>query len=244
VAAADATTVRFKGSPERLTGLVPAPAAAPLDLEVRLVDLPAAFQSALPAYAQPLTAEPGGPALLRLALPSSTPPGTYTGTIRVGEIERSLAVEVEPLIRVRFNPVSLVLHGASGANVSAPFTLYNVGNSGFEVRRVYAFGVFDVDGLDDAFGHTFRTELRPGERRIDVFAEKLAEGHGGLVRVRIEKGSGTVPAGAVRELSAVFRLPERMWPGRSYAGTLPLNYARYGVRIDVAGTREKTPEAE
>jgi len=243
VAAAEATTVRFKGSPERLTGLAPAPAAGPLDLQVRL-DLPEPFQSVLPAYAQPLTAAPGAPALLRLALPSSTPPGTYTGTIRVGDIDRSVAVEVEPLIRIRFNPVSLVLHGAPGANISAPFNLYNVGNSEFDVLRVYAFGVFDVDGLDDAFGQTFRTKLRPGERRIDVFAEKLADGHGGLVRVRIEKGSGTVPAGAVREVRAVFRLPDRMRPGRSYAGTLPLNYARYGVRIDVAGTREKTPEAE
>src|SRR6266568_484588 len=79
VAAAEATTVRFKGSPERLTGLAPAPGAGPLDLQVRL-DLPEPFQSALPAYAQPLTGGPGAPALLRLALPSSTPPGTYTGT--------------------------------------------------------------------------------------------------------------------------------------------------------------------
>jgi len=173
--AGTAATVRFRGSPERLTGSAPLPSGGPLNLDVRL-DLPEELGGSAPVYAQPLAADIGALAWLRLSLPTSTPPGTYGGTIRLGERPHKVAVEVEPRLQLRFSPVGLVLRGAPGSAVSGGFTLFNTGNVAFEVRRIYAFGVFDVDGLDNAFGQTFRARMQPGERRIDRFAEALAEG--------------------------------------------------------------------
>lgn len=235
--------VRFRGSPERLTGSVALPSGSTLNLEVRL-DLPKELGGSVPVYAQPLAPDIGALAWLRLSLPTSTPPGTYAGTIRVGERPHQVAVEVEPRIQFRFSPAGLVLRGAPGSPVTSGFTLFNTGNVPFDVRRVYAFGVFDVDGLDNAFGQTFRARLEPGERRIDRFAEALAEGHGGLVRVRVLKGSGEVPPNTIREVEATFRLPDRLRPGRTYAGTLPMSYARYGVRIETSGQQREGEEAE
>ncbi len=241
--AAKAEPVRFRGSPERLTGAGPALTRGPLHLEVQL-NLPEELGGATAIYAQPLTPEIGSQSWLRLSLPTSTPPGTYTGTIRVGDVAREVSVEVEPRVQFRFSPVGLVLHGAPGATVAGSFTLFNIGNAAFEVRTAYAFGVFDVDGLDNAFGKAFRARLKPDERRVDRFAEALAEGHGGLVRVGIEKGAGQVLPNTVRDVEATFRLPDRMRPGRAYAGTLPLDYARYGVRIETTGARREADENE
>jgi hypothetical protein len=238
-----AATVRFRGSPERLTGSAPLPSGGPLNLDVRL-DLPEELGGSAPVYAQPLAANIGALAWLRLSLPTSTPPGTYAGTIRLGERPYKVAVEVEPRLQLRFSPVGLVLLGAPGSAVSGGFTLFNTGNVAFEVRRLYAFGVFDVDGLDNAFGQTFRARLQPGERRIDRFAEALGEGHGGLVRARIVKGAGEVPPNSIREVGATFRLPDRMRSGRAYAGTLPLDYARYGVRIETTDPQREEEKPE
>jgi hypothetical protein len=241
--AGTAATVRFRGSPERLTGSAPLPSGGPLSLEVRL-DLPKELGGSAPVYAQPLAADTGPMVWLRLALPTSTPPGTYAGTIRLGERPHKVAVEVEPRLQLRFSPVGLMLRGAPGSAVRGGFTLLNTGNVAFQVRTVYAFGVFDVDGLDNAFGQTFRARLGTGERRIDRFAEALTEGHGGLVRVKIVKGAGEVPPNSVREVEGSFRLPDRMRPGRVYGGTMPLNYARYGVRIETTGTEREQEEPE
>jgi len=184
---------------------------------------------------------------LRLSLPTTTPPGAYRGTIQVGDQEHVATFEVEPRLNLRMVPGSLLLQGRPGARVTAQLTLVNRGNIAFEVKRVHAFGVSELDGLERAFGQTFRAKLPAGERLIDRFANALAESHGGLVRVRIAKGAGNLAPGDARELEAVFKLPDRMRSGRAYAGTWPLGYVRYGVQIDTSNdvpSHEDEHEAE
>jgi hypothetical protein len=182
-----------------------------------------------------------------LSLPTTTLPGAYRGTIQVGDQKHVATFEVEPRLNLRLIPGSLLLRGRPGERVTAQLRLVNSGNVAVEVRQAYAFGVSEVDGLERAFGETFRAKLPPGERLIDHFANKLAEAHGGLVRVKIAKGAGSLAPADSRQLEAVFKLPDRMRPGRNYAGTWPLYYVRYGVQIDTANgltSQEDEHEAE
>jgi hypothetical protein len=169
---------------------------------------------------------------IRLSLPTTTLPGAYRGTIQVGDQKHLATFEVEPRRNLLLIPDGLVLSGRPGARVTAELTVVNSGNVAFEVRRAYALGVSDVDGLERAFGETFRAKVPAGERLIDHFASKLAEGHGGLVRIQIQKGAGSLAPAESRQLEAVFKLPDRMRPGRIYAGTWPLEHVRYGVQIE------------
>jgi hypothetical protein len=224
--------VHFRGWPDRLTGAVELPTSGPISLTVSL-DLPKrAAAPGGPFYAQPIDPPAGRESWLSLSLPTTTLPGAYRGTIQVGDQIHIATFEVEPRLYLRLIPGSLVVRGQAGARVTAQLTLVNLGNVAFEVRRVHAFGVSELDGLERAFGQTFRARLSPGERRIDRFADALAEAHGGLVRVQIAKGAGSVAPGDSRELTAMFKLPDRMHSGRDYAGTWPLGHVRYGVQID------------
>jgi hypothetical protein len=223
--------VHFRGSPDRMTGAVELPTSGPISLAVTL-DLPKQAAAPAPFYAQPMDPGVGKESWLRLSLPTTTLPGAYRGTIQVGDQTHVATFEVEPRLYLRMVPGSLVLQGRPGARVAAQLTLVNLGNVAFEVKRVHVFGISELDGLERAFGQTFRAKLPAGERRIDRFADALAEGHGGLVRVQIAKGAGSVAPGDSREVAAVFKLPDRMRSGRAYAGTWPLGHVRYGVQID------------
>ena len=238
--------VHFRGWPDRLTGAVELPTSGPISLAVKL-DLPKRGAAPGPLFAQPIDPPAGKDTWLSLSLPTTTLPGAYRGTIQVGDQTHIATFEVEPRLYMRLIPGSLLLRGQPGARVTAQLTLTNLGNVGFEVKRVHAFGVSELDGLERAFGQTFRAKLSPGERRIDRFADALAEAHGGLVRVQIEKGAGNVAPGDSRELTAVFKLPDRMRSGRDYAGTWPLGHVRYGVQIDTTSgvpSREHEDEHE
>ena len=226
-----AEAVHFRGWPDQLTGAIKLPASGPISLAVTL-DLPDESTPPPPVYGQPMGPPIGKETWIRLSLPMTTPAGTYRGTIQVGDQKHVATFEVEPRLNLRLIPDSLVLRGRPGARVTAQLTLVNSGNVAFEVRRAYALGVSDVDGLERAFGETFRAKLPAGERLIDHFANKLAEAHGGLVRVHVAKGAGSVAPAESRQLEAVFKLPDRMRPGRIYAGTWPLEHVRYGVQIE------------
>jgi len=196
------------------------------------LDRPDESTPPVPVYGQPVGPPIGKESWIRVSLPTTTPPGAHRGTIQVGDQKHAATFEVEPRLNLRLIPDSLVLSGRPGARVTAQLTLVNSGNVNFEVRRAYALGVSDVDGLERAFGETFRAKLPAGERLIDHFANKLAEAHGGLVRVQIAKGAGSLAPAESRQLEAVFKLPDRMRPGRIYAGTWPLDHVRYGVQIE------------
>jgi hypothetical protein len=241
-----AEAVHFRGWPDRLTGAVELPASGPISLAVTL-HLPDESAPSAPFYGQPMGPPIGKESWIRLSLPTTTPPGAYRGTIQVGEQKHVATFEVEPRLNLRLIPDILVLSGRPGARVTAQLTLVNSGNVAFEVRRAYALGVSDVDGLERAFGETFRAKVPAGERLIDHFANKLAEGHGGLVRVQIAKGAGSLAPAESRQLEAVFKLPDRMRPGRIYAGTWPLEHVRYGVQIETTNgvpSHEDEQEAE
>src|SRR5438132_109603 len=147
--------IRFRGWPDSLAGAVELPTAGPISLAVT-VDLPDETTAQSPFYAQPMDPPVGKESWLRLSLPTTTPPGAYRGTIQVGDQKHVAIFEVEPRVNLRMIPGSLLLRGKPGSRISAQLTLVNRGNINFEVKRAYAFGVSELDGVERAFGQTFR----------------------------------------------------------------------------------------
>jgi hypothetical protein len=169
--------------------------------------------------------------LVQMTLPPRTPPGRYRGTVEIAGEKREVVIEVEPEVELRLVPDQLSIHASPGDEAPAALTIANAGNVSVELRRAYAFGVFAAGGLERALHHAYTDDRPEGETRIDYLAERLAEEHGGLVRVRVEEGAGRLEPGHTREVLLRFQVPPRLRPGRTYTGTLPFCDIRYYVRL-------------
>jgi hypothetical protein len=170
--------------------------------------------------------------IMRLHLPRTTPPGEYRGQILVGDRERPVVIHVQAEIFFRIMPERLIFTGKAEDHVRFELTFLNLGNVPLEIADVYAFGVFDVGGTERAIGRMAQAEdgHDPG-RRIDVFAGAVADEHGGVVRVKVESGSGSLAPGATQDVAITIRVPERVKSGHTYWGTWPMYNNRYYVKI-------------
>ena len=190
----------------------------------------------LPLDASPL---PAGASYLRLSLPQTTPPGSYEGTIRLGEQEIPVVAEVESYASLQLAPTQLQLETVPGGETEAHVTALNDGNVGLEIGRAHAFGIFDVLGAERGIRAAFTADTDASERRLDRLIDELADSHGGLVRVQVAEGDGVLDPGAVRDLRVSFRFSDDLEPGHTYSGTWPLHTLRYYVRVAVAPAREQ-----
>jgi hypothetical protein len=228
-AASRSGALRFHGSPLALSAVADSvPTATPLSLHVTT---PLATVAAR-VHVKSVAAE--GPALLRVALPRSTPPGTYHGVVRVGDQERDVDVAVEPDPFLRFVPDRLTLVGAPEAHVPVTLTVVNLGNVAVALRASYAFGLYEAGSTDLAIGRAFGSEHKAAESRIDRLVDALAESYGGQLRVKVTHGAGDVTPGASREVRGTATLPSGVRAGVTYWGHWPMDYARYYVRVEVA----------
>lgn len=180
-----------------------------------------------------------GAARLRFVLPASTAPGTYTGSARIKDAEYPVVADVEARHYLVATPSRLSLEAAPGAEVAVEITLFNGGNVACHIDRAYAFGLFDVHGLERGIGAAFLAESGKGRDRIDRIAEGFAESHGGLVRVTAREGAGPLEPGEHRTLKLAFRFSDRLKEGRAYYGTLPLHNLRYYVQVRASGPARK-----
>lgn len=171
--------------------------------------------------------------VLRTFVPRATAPGRYEGTVTVDGVERTAIFQVEPEPFLRIVPDRLQLSAAAGERLTRRLTILNLGNVAVEVRGAYAFGLFDVGGVERAVARTIGGEGGEGGegRSADRFVGMLADEHGGMVRVRVEEGAGNVEPGETRDLTVAFHLPDRLRAGHTYWGTWPIEYLRYYVRV-------------
>jgi hypothetical protein len=204
------------------------PGLVPVQLEIPEVALPS------PLLASVAPSGIAEIARLVLSLPGATPPGRYEGAIRLSDRSHSLVVEVEPDLSIAVLPESLAARARPSEELNVDLTVLNQGNVSYDVRKVYAFPLADVIGIDRALSRTASSETKEGGRgRADRFADELASGRGGPVRVEVHRGVGAVMPREVREIKATLKLPGRLKLGRTYSGAWRLADAAFSVRIEV-----------
>src|SRR5688500_9664860 len=137
-AAKDGAPIRFTGRPNRLDAALPVavPAGAAPELQVDL-DVPDA-EPTVGYAARPRTDALG----LRLALPDSTPAGTYRGSVTIGEAKHPAVVEIHERRRVVVTPARIVLRLALPAREAATeLHVLNAGNAPLDLAAKQAFGL-------------------------------------------------------------------------------------------------------
>ncbi len=236
--------LRFRGPPGWLQALAPPTLAEPGSSPPGVIlKLPRKVASIAPL---PLSVSAVGEVGLSLAftLPETTPPGSYDGTVHVGEQKYPMVADVEADPNVVISPDQLELRVAPGAEEVVHLSVLNAGNVACEVGRADAFGLFDVAGAERGIRAALGGETRKGERRVDRLADELADAHGGLVRMQVREGSGTIEPGELRHLRVALRFSDRLQPGHTYSGAWRFHDLRYYVRVEVTGSTGPEKGAE
>ena len=231
--------LRFRGGPTRLAATLN---LSPSDSKTGSVEV--ILKDAVGRIAvRPITREDPSRSLLRLRLPRTTPPGTYEGTVRIGDTMMPFVAQIEPRPQLRFFPGRLIISAAAGAMVDSDLTLVNTGNVPVNIENTHTFCIFDGTGIDRAFFVALAEDKSKGEERINRLLDELADLHGGLVRLRVEQGVGEIAPGETRELHIVLRFSDRLRAGRRYSGVWQLSSANYSIKINVTEGRNPYEEA-
>jgi hypothetical protein len=209
---------RFRGAPSGVEALVPLQLEGTATTTLAL-DLKEAADARITPLA--LQAEPFGVGSTKLsfALPETTPPGTYEGAVQVGDERFPVTVEVAPQPDLDASPSAFTLSVAPGADAQIGLTLVNAGNVPVEIQRAYAFNLLERGGIEEAVHAALREPVQSGEERLARLMDFLSERHGGLVRVAVKSGAGTLVPGESRELQAALRFGSELRPGAIYSST-------------------------
>jgi len=236
---AEPTPVRFRGIPSSLTGIIPelTESASEISLTMRSVREPM-------DSVEFMVESDTDPRVLRLFLPSSVVPGTYSGVLSVDGAMRPAQVDVEAAPRLRVFPEQLRLTARPGETVPQRLTVLNDGNVTVRLRKVQAFGIILAGGIERALRRAYVTRLSVTQRRVDVIADSIASAHGGLVRMTLEEGAVSLQHGELREIGVTIRLPSELSLGAEYGGNWEVAGLVYPVIIHVPGADAEPLEDE
>ena len=171
---------------------------------------------------------------LRLKLDSSTPPGLYKAVVKSAD-KKSMPVEVhvEARTRITVTPALMALSGKSGDKVKILVMISNRGNTTVEIPTRDSLGIFDDKGIETAFASTYRQIGAEVNTLLGHFVGKLAEGHGGLLKLRIVKGHGSLQPGVNTTLEVEAQIPSKLKPGHHYHGVWRIASINYKISLAV-----------
>lgn len=230
---ARAPSLQFHGPPPIIEALAPTPLESHA-FGTLMLDAagPKAIATIAPLAVQAVPAGPGATRLM-VTLPVTTPPGSYTGSVQFDQERHPITLEVHPQTNLLIAPPYLKLSAPAGAELDVALTLVNAGNVDFELERVHAFNLLELNAVEETIHVALRYEPSAGERRLDRFVDELATRHGGLVRVAIEEGAGTIRPGVTRQVRALLRLPGELSAGASYSSTWRMGNLNLSVDVVV-----------
>jgi hypothetical protein len=229
--AENAAVLKLHGEPHRLALTSPALA----DHKTVAVDLPESLKQSLGSgeVKAEIRSWLGERGHLRLRLPRATPPGRYNASIRTDKTTVPVEIEVAPYRRLKAAPAGVTFAGKPGQDVSVSITFKNAGNSNIDIPERSHVGIYDDDGIETAFASAYRDEVQDPMEMIKAFVRKLREGHGGLLKLRIQ-GAGMLEPGHHRTMTVTGHLPESVKPGHAYHGVWTIEGLNYAVFVEVS----------
>ena len=237
--ASDAAPIRFTGRPNRLDAALPVAVTAGTAPELQVdLDVPDGTEPAVGYASRPGTTALG----LRLALPDSTPAGTYKGVVTIGDAKHPMVVEIQERRRVVVTPARVALTlSLPGREASTELHVLNAGNAPLDLAAKQAFGLFEDHGLDRSLARAWTDARARGVDRFGVLADELAASHGGPVRVRLAEGAGVLEPGESRIVNVVFEFQGELIAGRGYFGYWDVGGTVCTVRVRVIESGPEEP---
>jgi hypothetical protein len=177
-----------------------------------------------------------GPSI-KLRLDRTAPAGKYQAELRLSGKTVPVTLEIAPAPRLSVFPLSADFVGKAGSEPVLEISLANEGNVAIDLPERSIVGIFDDEGLEAAFAETYRQDTDDPVQLVGHWLRKLRDGYGGLLKLRIDSGSFSLPPGAERTIKVSAQLPESLKRGHSYHGIWEIGPVHY--RVTVAVQRDK-----
>jgi hypothetical protein len=182
---------------------------------------------------------------LRLRLDPATPPGRYEGQVRLGELTRTIAIDVLPDLRLQIRPDPLVIDVSAGLRPTAGIAVENRGNVALVIDLAGAYPLarevpVAPDRLETAaetgnsLGAIFDllTARRPAPALVPF----------GEVTISMPGGPERLLPGETRTIALALVLPEGLAPSARYHAFPPL-YAEEAHLVVVTAAKPPPPKA-
>lgn len=165
-----------------------------------------------------------GRAQLRLRLDPATPPGRYEGQVRLGDLARSVAIEVLPEAKLQIRPAAFVVDAAKGREQVVVAAFENRGNVALtiDVRGAYPLAVEHAAASD-------RLESEAAENPLAAVMDRLLERTPrpalesfGELELAMPGGPRPLEPGGAVTIEIAVRLPARLAATARYHAFVPV----------------------
>ena len=219
----------FYGPPGRLCGTLRLhnPSPEKLKLSPIAVDLPQLRGSArqplshLPVLARVYPYQQAQvPAILNVD--PSTPPGTYEGSLQVGERQQRMRVHITENIDLRVQPTSVSIYTEGELVFKREFIAENAGNVPLRIGDECTVPLGDAAELIAAVRQGLRGACEASQTDDVIKAILCAWSQQQVGTLSVTREDGTLQPGETRPINVTFKLPENLQPYRRYAVDLPV----------------------
>jgi hypothetical protein len=223
--------IRFRGAPAKVEAFLP----VRHDFSIEGATLEAYIDAGEPIllYRPFVQSVKAGDAITRLVLrlPETTPPGTYYGTLGIGDQTLPIEAVVDARPRLVLMPGSLSMMVSAGHEEVVELIASNQGNTLFDIPREGIVNLFESEALPEAI-HSALSSKERGQERVNRFVDSVAR-HTLTAHVEVRTGGGAIAPGEIRRLTVQLRLPGNLQAGHSYRGAWEFPNARYVVQVHV-----------
>ena len=234
--------LRFYGPPRRLAALLHEPVDDDT-FEVPVVDTGAHVFAPGTLRARIKRMAGLGMTQMLIALPRTTPPGTYRVVVPVCGRDRSAILDVQPSCESKVFPTGVYIRTHVAGRETLELTVSNIGNHPFEISKIATFVLARPDALCRAIVATVATEERDGHAIIDRMAQELKAQLGGVAVMRIKTQQRIFEPGETRHIEATLRMPEDIRPGQYWGDwpVYPSKSHRLRIMVDAPGPVRELP---
>lgn len=167
----------------------------------------------------------GDASVLRLALPSTTPPGRYELLLPMADGDAEVVAEVLPSTRLQLSPSMVTVQADAGAEVVLTLYIAHLGNVPVELPAAQPLWLEEVDWVGRMLVETLRA--CPREAAWTDYAQQLytrfRQDMQSLARVAISPSDTPLAPGTTRLCQLVLTLPGSLRAGRRYRGFIRLH---------------------
>jgi hypothetical protein len=166
-----------------------------------------------------------------LNLDPSTPPGTYEGSLQIGDRRQPVRLHVTEQVDLRVQPTSVSLFTEGTLAFPREFVVENAGNVPLRLGHECIFPLGDAAELRTAVRQGLRGACDAKETDDVIKSILCAWSQQQVGTVSVKREDVTLEPGETRPLTLTFTVPDDLQPFRRYVADLPLYTAALHLEV-------------